>query len=321
MIGSVHIQNFKSIRDLALEPKRVNVFIGEPNSGKSNIVEALAVFSEGVYNRVEDFRDILRFKSPSDLFYDRDLSETAAVQTNLCHWSLKFESSRFVGRCNKPGVPEGGSFTLDYHGNFSTSRYPEPAARYYRFRPLSNFPDVEVGALRAPYGANMVALLTTNKQLRRLVGDLFREKGFRLVIDAEKGELIMAKEIEDQLYNFSYPTISETLRRIVFFMAVLETNRDATLLLDEPETNTFPFYTSYLAERIALDESNQFFLTTHNPYILGSIVAKTPMKDLAVFVTTMEDFATKLKPVTNEGLSRILDYGPDAFLNLDKLVA
>jgi hypothetical protein len=104
-------------------------------------------------------------------------------------------------------------------------------------------------------------------------------------------------------------------------MAVLETNRDATLLLDEPETNTFPFYTSYLAERIALDESNQFFLTTHNPYILGSIVAKTPMKDLAVFVTTMEDFATKLKPVTNEGLSRILDYGPDAFLNLDKLVA
>jgi AAA15 family ATPase/GTPase len=130
----------------------------------------------------------------------------------------------------------------------------------------------------------------------------------------------MAKVVEAEFYSFSYPTISETLRRIVFFMAILETNQNAVLVLDEPETNTFPFYTTYVAERIALDESNQFFLTTHNPYVLGSIVGKTPIKDLAVFVTVMEDFRTRLKSVSAEGLSQLLDYGPDAFLNLDKLV-
>ena len=133
-------------------------------------------------------------------------------------------------------------------------------------------------------------------------------------------ELLIAKAIDDELYSFPYESVSETWRRIVFYMAVLETNKDSTLLLDEPEANTFPFYTAYLAERIALDESNQFFLTTHNPYILSSIVGKTPTKDLAVFVTFMENFATKIKQVSVEGLSKILDYGPDAFLNLDKLV-
>ena len=34
----------------------------------------------------------------------------------------------------------------------------------------------------------------------------------------------------------------------------------------------------------------------------------------------MENFCTKLKPVPVDGLSKILDYGPDAFLNLDKIV-
>ena len=34
-------------------PKRVNLFIGEPNTGKTNILEALAVFSEGVHGPSE----------------------------------------------------------------------------------------------------------------------------------------------------------------------------------------------------------------------------------------------------------------------------
>lgn len=35
----VEIKNFKSIKDLRLDCKRVNIFIGKPNVGKSNILE------------------------------------------------------------------------------------------------------------------------------------------------------------------------------------------------------------------------------------------------------------------------------------------
>ncbi|HEV2329840.1 MAG TPA: hypothetical protein VGY56_13740 [Verrucomicrobiae bacterium] len=102
-------------------------------------------------------------------------------------------------------------------------------------------------------------------------------------------------------------------------MAVLETNQNASLLLDEPETNTFPFYTKYLAERIALDESNQFFITTHNPYLLSSVVEKTPKDKLAIFVTRMEKFETTVSQIPEKNLPELLELDSDAFFNLDRL--
>jgi hypothetical protein len=45
----VSIPNFKSLRDLEFSPRRANVFMGDANTGKSNILEALAAFSEGVF--------------------------------------------------------------------------------------------------------------------------------------------------------------------------------------------------------------------------------------------------------------------------------
>ena len=89
---------------------------------------------------------------------------------------------------------------------------------------------------------------------------------------------------------------------------------------DEPEANTFPFYTKYLAERIALDETNQFFITTHNPYLLSSIIEKTPKDKLAVFVTRMEKFETKVKQVPEKNLPELLELDSDVFFNLDRLV-
>jgi len=38
-IRNLEIQNFKSIKYLQLDCKQVNIFIGEPNVGKSNILE------------------------------------------------------------------------------------------------------------------------------------------------------------------------------------------------------------------------------------------------------------------------------------------
>ena len=45
MIKNLEIKNFKSIKHLEMECKRINLFIGEPNAGKSNILEALGLAS------------------------------------------------------------------------------------------------------------------------------------------------------------------------------------------------------------------------------------------------------------------------------------
>lgn len=58
MINQIHIKNFKSIVDLSLDLGRVNLFIGENGSGKSNILEAIGFASvindAGIDNTVHD---------------------------------------------------------------------------------------------------------------------------------------------------------------------------------------------------------------------------------------------------------------------------
>lgn len=44
-INSVSIENFKSVKSVTLSDcRRINVLIGRPNVGKSNLLEALALF-------------------------------------------------------------------------------------------------------------------------------------------------------------------------------------------------------------------------------------------------------------------------------------
>lgn len=54
MIDKIHIQNFKSIYNLELEVGRVNLFIGENGSGKSNLLEALVFVSASESNKLDN---------------------------------------------------------------------------------------------------------------------------------------------------------------------------------------------------------------------------------------------------------------------------
>lgn len=54
LVGEVTIQNYKSIRKLALDLGRVNVLIGANGSGKSNILEAIAYGAAGAQNKLDN---------------------------------------------------------------------------------------------------------------------------------------------------------------------------------------------------------------------------------------------------------------------------
>lgn len=45
IIQNIHIENFKSAKNVELtDCKRINLLIGKPNVGKSNLLEALSLF-------------------------------------------------------------------------------------------------------------------------------------------------------------------------------------------------------------------------------------------------------------------------------------
>src|SRR5205823_438579 len=54
MIRKVRVENYKSISDLTLEPGRVTVLIGANGSGKSNILEAIALASAAAQNKLDN---------------------------------------------------------------------------------------------------------------------------------------------------------------------------------------------------------------------------------------------------------------------------
>lgn len=173
VIQKVSIRHFKSIRQLDFSCKRVNLFIGEPNTGKSNLLAALGLFSTRYVKRMGDF---VRMKDMTNLFFDNNTTERIEVKLN-----------------------------------------------------------------------------------------------------------------------------------------------DGTLFLNVEDGGAF--YTKYLAETIARDDSNQYFIATHNPYLLLSIVEKMKTSEVGVFITYQENYETRLRLLSEEELSELLDLNTDVFFNFDKFLS
>ena len=95
-------------------------------------------------------------------------------------------------------------------------------------------------------------------------------------------------------------------------------NKDSALIFEEPESNAFPYYTKYLGERIALDETNQFFIATHNPYLLSAIIEKSRKEDVQVFITYFKDYQTMVKPLSANQLIELMESDP--FFNIEHFI-
>ena len=347
MINNLSITNYKSITKLDIDTKRVNVFIGEDNSGKSNILEALSWFSVNALDK-KTFPEMFRFKNATDFFYDFDTTTPIKIKTDDLNLLIQYSKSAsgsihnelegviypsnsefnpltefnpFNLRNQFPGL-NYCSFTLQFDGQIRiTDGSLESSFRTYIYKHLKSFHSSFSPFLAPPFGENIPSLIVSNKELKELISSKNKEKGFRLMIKPSENDINMAKDVNDELYSYPYTSISETIQRIAFYLLAIESNKNSVLILDEPESNTFPMYTKQLAELIALDNSNQYFLATHDPYILNSLLSKTPSDDLAVFITKMEEYKTIVSRVDKEDLSTLLDEGIDVYFNLNKFIS
>ncbi len=328
MIKHLVVKNFKSLKHLELDCKRVNVFIGKPNSGKSNILESVGIFSfpyESPYRGL-GLKKFVRFENMTNLFYDQNLEEKIEITANDMYCEIKFENGTFNG---KGGDREKKvfefNFNFDYGGNGSAGSWSSGSSvfspfKFYRFAVMDAFPRPESNFLLPPNGENLLYILLTNKTLRKTVADIFSEFNLRIVLKPQESKIEVQKEIEDVIISYPYSLISDTLQRVVFHLAAIETNKDSIIIFEEPEAHAFPYYTKFLAERIALDKTNQYFIATHNPYILSPILEKTPKDEIGIFITYFEDYQTKVKLLAEEEMTKALDLDSSVFFNLEQFL-
>jgi predicted ATP-dependent endonuclease of OLD family len=323
MIQQIIIKNFKSIKELKFNAKRINLFIGKPNTGKSNLLEALGIFSLP-YSDGGKLKFITRIESAVDLFFDNQTSQRIEVKADELSWQGWSEGDNVIIKCEIPGdsLPRF-HYSLNPRGEifYRSTQSPLPDIKFYRFRILEHFPKKEFSFLLPPDGENLLEILKTNTNIYDLVDEFLSEYKLKIVPEEKEYKLKILKIDTPRPILFPYFSLSDTFQRIIFYLTAIESNKNSVLLFEEPEAHAFPYYTKILAEIIALDNSNnQYFITTHNPYFLISILEKAPKNDVAIFITYLEDYQTKLKGLDDLEKEKILKEGKDVFFNIDQII-
>ena len=323
MITKLSVSNFKSVRQLDIDCKKINLFIGEPNTGKSNILETLGFL--GWLGQPSDipFSESIRFQSVPNLFYDQLVDQDITVKASTSDKSfpkldvaLKYDKPSFLfveGNQSFRVISNEGKVE---QGPLISTKMAK--IRFFRFKNLIEYDDSEPGSLKPPNGKNLFAVVYGAEALRHTMRGFFEKYGLKLVARPHERTFELQKEIDGWVSAIPYNLASDTLRRIIFYSVAIASNKDSTLVFEEPESNAFPYYTKYLGERIALDDSNQFFIATHNPYLLSAIIEKGRKEDVQIFITYFRDFQTRVKPLTPDQVGELMEADP--FFNMDRFI-
>jgi AAA15 family ATPase/GTPase len=356
-IKNLEINNFKSIRHLELDCKRINVFIGEPNVGKSNILEALCLFTASNYDRqIPILSDQIRYEKLNNLFYDQDRNKNISIDSNIGSAVLRYYQNSyelalgpdkefmeiiydlskhshdkeefFSGQKHRfsNDITENPAFSKPikpiYRAIYDVKNiqgrsidYRSPIKRYI-FSSKEKHPSPFSEFLLAPYGENLYSILETNTKLYEECTHFFTKFGLDLLIDTENNKLEVQKRVGSRVYKIPYALAADTLQRIIFHFAAIETNDDSILIFEEPEAHSFPKYISMFADKVIASANNQFFIATHSPYLLTPFIEECDPKDIAIFICTYENYETKARALTDVEIGNIMETGIDLFYNI-----
>ena len=324
MINELEIHNFKSIKDLTLPCKRFNIFIGEPNTGKSNILEALGLLSfiaVRQYYPEATLDGFVRYERTANLFFDGAIEEGLTIRCDGAQLNLEWQDGHLQGSYAGPHGP-----IAEVHGDAQTitevTNYKgvsSPSVQFYRRPEVENFIETGYPSLLPPYGANLPSLLLRKKRLRHDANLAFVAQGLRLAFPGLGNRIELLKNYDDAISSYPYKLASESQQRQVFYTTAIDANRYATLLFEEPEAHSFLGDVHFLAEVIALDQNmNQYFVTTHSDCFLMSHICKASRNDLAVHIVYEKDHQTRVRTLSEEEMPELFEL--NIFLNWEAFV-
>jgi len=212
MITKLSVSNFKSVRQLDIDCKKVNLFIGEPNTGKSNILEVLGLLS---WSRDigYDLSDFVRFQLLQNLFYDQliddDIRLLLSLSSDKTEWKLniRFKDDKFEFHDLSIASPFA---TMDYGGRGSRGTNPKARdIKFFRFKNIAKYDDKEAGYLKPPNGSNLFSVVFSSKVLRDTMMEFFRKYGLKLVLKPQEKVFELQKQTDDLVFSFPYTLTSD----------------------------------------------------------------------------------------------------------------
>lgn len=367
MITDLLINNFKSLKSVYLETKRVNLFIGFPNVGKSNVLEAMSLLSPSQPTH-KFMNGYIRYDDIENLFYENDSSEPIMVVSNsgaayIDHdniYSKKFNYGLVADKYPSTYIKaisaiqheleqllnmikrmshrketledfdDSCTYDIDLDGSIELSKkefnnifvistlHHEFYIKKYDFKPKDTFKVKFSGFLLPPFGDNLFSILETNEGLINDVNQLLAGNDLELVLRVKERKLEVQRKKGAKVYAFPYTSIADTIQRLAFYLAAIYSNKNSVLLFEEPEAHSFPPFVQMLASRIAADNSNQYFITTHSPYIFDTLLEQLGKDEIAVHVCSYQDDQTHIRTLSEEELANVQNMREEIFFNLEK---
>jgi AAA15 family ATPase/GTPase len=233
MITKLDIENYKSIQKLSLSPGRVNLFIGKPASGKSNIIEAISLLSK----RNIPIKEMVRMKEYNDLIYDADIERKLSVEADQISFSMEYKDGDYLASYtdtntqllylsfvdeiamgqlktfemnkkirkefdDKFFILEG---LIDKSGNLNyqvskndtvniLNEYLTENIFYYKFKLASEFNDKTTERLNAPFGNNLPQIILTRGSLKKIITEILSDYDLKLGLNPNENTIKILKE-------------------------------------------------------------------------------------------------------------------------------
>lgn len=337
-IKNIEIKNFKSIRHQTIDDcRRVNIFIGYPNVGKSNILEAVSFLTFIKKKRSSILTNLIRFERFNQLFNDLRVSASALISFNdkytfeinyedeselflRLYKSNPYEYPSSVGLYVSREMINSPSFdgVDDFSGRFTdlADFQVKPYKYFSKEKFNKSFSAIE---LKVPVGENMFEVISNNSELTKQFSEILKPYNLSLIIDQSNSDIkINLKKEGDVFYSIPTSMIADTLIRLIFFKTAIYSNKDSVLLFEEPEAHMFPPYISKLTSDIIYDKNdNQYFIATHSPFVLNDFMEDMDKEDLSIYAVGLKDGATAIRRLSDEEITEVYQYGVDLFFNLE----
>jgi predicted ATPase len=211
-IKYVHINNFKSIADLMLEDcRRINLFIGYPNVGKSNVLEALSLFSVPFLEEGENLDKLIRVENKNELFHDiSENNVSGRVQTNIEEiiFSASLSIFKIYRNLGSAAVDYIFSKKLDllHRDTAYLDEYCEDGGYIdrYIFQTNNKWKSNGNSQLLPPFGENIIDTLSHNSNVSEVKAWIRKEVAIYL-FDYKNDQTVVKRltdEEVDEVYNY-----------------------------------------------------------------------------------------------------------------------
>lgn len=324
----IEIENFKSIKKLRIDGcKRINLFIGAPNTGKSNIIEALSIFSLPYYRystpkRLDNFLRLNPNQIP-ELYYNGNYSEPIFVKTQNIKLQIDYQKQlgfveiKYEGRSLESDHIKADAKLYLRNGSVNANKKNMPIVKRYIFNLKTKLAYSNLSVLLPPFGNNLAGCIEEILDIKEFIKTVIANYNLIIRYDKSSENIKFIKRInENEELEIAYNLIADTLQRMIFYKTAVHSNKDSILLFEEPEANCYPPYILELTQDIIGSKTNQFFIATHSPVILNEFLDEA-FDDVAIYLSSIKDGQTVLQLLTTEQKNDIVTKGIDVFFNSD----